>query len=314
MSQADDLTEVIEVPEGEPLEAEVTTAEEPSEVDALKLELEAERKKAADAEARYRAAAGERDNHQARLSESVSAQFASHDALIDARINAADFNLRSAKAEYATAQAEGRFAEAADLAEKIADAKHAAREAANEKARLAQMKQQAEAEATRAPAVTDPVDRMLAGVQSDASRNWLRSNRAVAEQMATDQRYFAKVAAADNEAYSSGIDRDTPEYFAFIEQKLGLKDAPVTEAAPAARPRSSAAASAAPARRAPAGASEAGRTVHIDDVVRRLTPEMRAAAKTSFPNATQEDALKTYALGIVKSKQRDPSYLPNFKL
>jgi hypothetical protein len=124
--------------------------------------------------------------------------------------------------------------------------------------------------------------------------------------MALDQRYFAKVAAADNLAYSELGTRDTPEYFEFIESQLGLKGGSVGKGDTTA----------APARRSAPRASQSSgeRTIKMSDVVKRLTPEMRKAAATSFPNKPEVEAQRLYAQGLVKAKQADPSFLPDFKL
>ncbi len=151
---------------------------------------------------------------------------------------------------------------------------------------------------------------------SAPSRDWFQRHPTELRKAITDPAFFDKIVRADNLAYGSGINRDTPEYFDFVEQKLGLKDAG-TEARTERRPKSNAGATAAAAaggRRSTTGDRTAGRTVHLSDVVRQLTPSMREAAFTSNPKLPEDEALEIYARGLVKQKAKEPGFAPEIKI
>jgi hypothetical protein len=71
-------------------------------------------------------------------------------------------------------------------------------------------------EAPRIPA--DPVEAAIQGL-SPKSQSWLRSH----PECVTDDVLNAKVLLADKEAKRKGFAADTPEYFAYIEEKLGYR-------------------------------------------------------------------------------------------
>jgi hypothetical protein len=87
--------------------------------------------------------------------------------------------------------------------------------------------------AVREPAPQRPADPVeaLAGQLSAPSAAWVRSH----PDCATDPVLFQEMIAADARARRMGIPVDTPEYFGFIEQRLGFA-APAAAAVPAAEP------------------------------------------------------------------------------
>jgi hypothetical protein len=72
--------------------------------------------------------------------------------------------------------------------------------------------------------VGDPVEHHINSMPGllDAERTWLKSHR----ELMTDNRKNARLQAAYFDAEDAGHPRGTPEYFDFIEQKLGYKKAP----------------------------------------------------------------------------------------
>lgn len=89
--------------------------------------------------------------------------------------------------------------------------------------------QMEESEAQRAkpvvaPAV-DPVEQMAQAV-SPVSARWLRDNRDTLQ----DERNIRKMFRAHEDAMDDGIAPDTPEYFEFIEERIGIRK--VAEEAP----------------------------------------------------------------------------------
>lgn len=82
--------------------------------------------------------------------------------------------------------------------------------------------QMEESEAQRAKPVAapagDPVEQMAQSV-SPISARWLRDNRDVL----SNQRMIRKMFRAHEDAVDEGIETDTPEYFEFIETRIGIR-------------------------------------------------------------------------------------------
>lgn len=76
-----------------------------------------------------------------------------------------------------------------------------------------------------APPAADPVEQMAQAV-SPASAKWLRDNRDALK----DERNIRKMFRAHEDAMDDGIAPDTPEYFEFIEERIGIRK--VAEEAP----------------------------------------------------------------------------------
>ena len=94
-----------------------------------------------------------------------------------------------------------------------------------EKALKEQMEQSsAQANTQVNPIVEDPIERMAQAV-SPASARWLRDNREALK----DERTIRKMFRADADAIDDGLIADTPEYFEFIETRIGIRK-PVEEA------------------------------------------------------------------------------------
>ena len=118
------------------------------------------------------------------------------------------------------------------------------------KALKEQMKE-AEAQPIRpmAPPVADPVEQMAQAV-SPTSAAWLRQNRDTLQ----DERKIKKMFRAHEDAIDEDIVPDTPEYFSFIETRLGIRkqteetNSPLSEAS-APAPRKSVSPPAAPVSR-----------------------------------------------------------------
>lgn len=99
------------------------------------------------------------------------------------------------------------------------------------------------------PPAVDPIEQMAQAV-SPASAAWLRDNR----DNLKDERSIRKMFRAHEDALDEGILADTPEYFGFIEQRLGVRrqqeEAPEPlSAASAPAPRKSVSPPAAPVSR-----------------------------------------------------------------
>lgn len=312
MARTDDTTdgdssEVVLLPnEGNEPETPEVVSEQEDPIKRLEAEAAELRAQLAAERARSAAAEAQASDSQGRLVNEVSTRVQAQAATVEANIVSAQTALTMAKAAYVKASEEGRFADAGELAEQISDARTKLNAANWEKSQLEAAKERAK---TAPPQPTGtPEERYLATISSTEAKRWLNSHRDVLTKMVSDNRFQARVIAADALAFSELGERDTPEYFEFIEGELGIKETSrgkgTTTAAPANNRRATAS----------HNTSSGEREVKLSEVIKRLTPSMRAAAKTSFPNMKENEALETYAMGLVKSKARDSSYLPDFKL
>lgn len=200
-----------ETPTEEPVIVEKAEEKEPDPVDdgleALKQQLESERKARAEAERRANEAA----------QTAYQAQTEMQDSNLHLVVNAIEtVNQTNSilKSNYRDAMAAGDY----DLAAEIQA------EMSSNAAKLLQLEQGKQAlenaprgEAPR-PYTADPVE-ALASQLSPRSADWVRRN----PQFATDNRLYQKMLAAHNLAVADGIDPDTDDYFASIEDTLRIR-------------------------------------------------------------------------------------------
>ncbi len=200
-----------DTPTEEPVIVEKAEEKEPDPVDdgleALKQQLESERKARAEAERRANEAA----------QTAYQAQTEMQDSNLHLVVNAIEtVNQTNSilKSNYRDAMAAGDY----DLAAEIQA------EMSSNAAKLLQLEQGKQAlenaprgEAPR-PYTADPVE-ALASQLSPRSADWVRRN----PQFATDNRLYQKMIAAHNLAVADGIDPDTDDYFASIEDTLRIR-------------------------------------------------------------------------------------------
>lgn len=206
-----------------------------------------------DSQAREKAARETADaERQARLAAEQRAREREQEATqYRGQVQSAEFNTITTALEGTARElemAENEVARAMEAGEwaKVAKAQSTLSMAAARLANLEQAKINATPDATRVtgrveapqPPVqqADPVERFISGA-TPATQSWLRQNR---QFIKTDHargvvRLDGRVVAAHDEAEESGIRADTPEYFAFIEQRI--RPAPVSEAATTTQPR-----------------------------------------------------------------------------
>ena len=201
-----------------------------------------------------------------------------------------------AKREYKVAMEAGEFDKAADAQDKISLAN--ARIVEAEKGKL-ELEERAKAPppAPRRPeplASDDPAERFAASIEKDSPRSaqWIRQH----PEFARDQSKTEDMTAAHYAALGKRIKPDTPSYFEFIEQELGITKAPVADRQtvdPPARETSRAPASA-PVSRDVAQSPGATRP----NIVRLSAAEVRTAYDTYaplYPKATKQELLQKYA-------------------
>jgi len=172
----------------------------------LKKQLEAER--TARAEAERRAAEAAQQVHRARNEvEDTNLQ------LVNNAIETVKSNTASLKSALAQAMAAGDFERAADIQLAMSD----------NAAKLLQLengKQAMQERPKTAPPKLDPVEE-LASRLTPRSAAWVRAH----PQCATDPRLNQKMIAAHNMAVADGHEADSDEYFAAVENLLGMSRA-----------------------------------------------------------------------------------------
>lgn len=176
-------------------------------LETLKQQLERERQARAEAERRANEAAQTAYQAQAEMQDSNL-------HLVTNAIETVNQTNAILKGNYRDAMAAGDY----DLAAEIQA------EMSSNAAKLLQLEQGKQAlesaprtEAPR-PYTADPVE-ALASQLSPRSADWVRRN----PQFATDQRLYQKMIAAHNLAVADGIDPDTEDYFASIEETLRIR-------------------------------------------------------------------------------------------
>ena len=119
------------------------------------------------------------------------------------------------KAGYRDAMATGDYDRAAEIQQRMSDNAARLLQLENGKDALERQGRQA------APQYHQPVDPVeaLAGQLSPRSAAWVRNN----PQFATDQRLFQKMIAAHNLALADGLQPDTDDYFATVEETLRIR-------------------------------------------------------------------------------------------
>ena len=176
-------------------------------LETLKQQLERERQARAEAERRANEAAQTAYQAQAEMQDSNL-------HLVTNAIETVNQTNAILKSNYRDAMSAGDY----DLAAEIQA------EMSSNAAKLLQLEQGKQAlesaprgEAPR-PYTADPVE-ALASQLSPRSADWVRRN----PQFATDQRLYQKMIAAHNLAVADGIDPDTEDYFASIEDTLRIR-------------------------------------------------------------------------------------------
>lgn len=206
-------------PQQQPSKQQAAPAEEDEGIASLKRQIEEEKRRRAEAnrlaeEQRQRA---ERET-QARVAAEEEAKSSRRDTVANA-IDAETMALDSAKAQFKGAM------EAADFA-KAAEAQTAISRATTRLERLNESKASFESAKTvegrvaprQEPVNQDPVE-AFASRLTPASAAWIRSHR----DCVTDPVLNAEMIAAHQWAFRKGIAADSPEYFRFIEERLGYQ-------------------------------------------------------------------------------------------
>ena len=182
-------------------------------------------------------------------------------------IDAVKKDADSTERELAAAFSEGDYEKAAKLQRKIAKAEGDLQQLENARLTVEQRQKEPRVEGRVAPLPpSDPVE-AFASQLSPKSSSWIKEH----PECVTDPVLNAEMIAAHGRAARQGIAADSPEYFAFIEKRLGFGE----PAADTPQPAKRTAVPAAPVSRdAPSiSARSTGKTVI------RLTPEQQEIAE-----------------------------------
>ena len=219
---ADPKEEQLEIQLDEPVKAsepeiEVVKAEDapprreiPPEIGIRELKFQLEQEKLARAQAEQHAKMAAQREYMAKNEVTDS-----NLSLINNAISSTQQETSYLKSGYREAMSMGDFDRAAEIQQRMSDNSARLLQLQNGKDALEQQGRQ------QAPAYgqqNDPVE-ALAGQLSPRSANWVRAN----PQFATDQRLFQKMIAAHNLAIADGLQPDTDDYFATVEETLRIR-------------------------------------------------------------------------------------------
>jgi hypothetical protein len=200
------------------------------ERDRLMAERDNERRRA-DAESnRADSLQGEVNGASQQLSHATVAGLTAQESAAEQTIATINQEMVGYRKQLAELNSEGKFDEAAEVQEKMADAAARRREANQTKTYYASQREKA----TAAPA--DPVDRFLAQNSfTKPEQDWIREH----PRYATDRGFNQRVNDAHNDAISKGLTRFSPEYFKHLADAGYMRQATPT---PTPTPRPTAAA------------------------------------------------------------------------
>ncbi len=164
-----------------------------------------------EAQARAQADAAQREVSQAR-SDMVTAQ----DERLNSDLAASEGEATSGEGEYASAMEKGDFAAAAKAQRKIAGAEARIVRLNEAKAWVEQQKKAPPPRQNQ----QDPVEQYISSA-TPASQNWMRAHT----DWIRDPNKYEQVKRAHYHAIGEGLTADSPDYFAHVETRLGLRQA-----------------------------------------------------------------------------------------
>ncbi|MDE2096327.1 MAG: hypothetical protein KGL39_03710 [Patescibacteria group bacterium] len=282
------------------------------ELEKLREELAAAKARADSAEARASTFETQSRQTTTQLSDAINSRFAAQEQALASAIGSAEATVGATRDLLAKAHEEGRFTDVASLTEKLADAKSTLNNLNWQKSQIEVQKADAAERAKQQAAIqsTDPTERLISSVPEGRGREWLRGHRDIANKMATDQRYLARVNALHNQAFADGLEPNTDGYFERIEIGLGLREDPnkqqetqVTDTTKQAPKRNSTAAP--PSRTVTVGVRQQQGGARV-----ALTDKEKADALWMFPDVARKDgpeaAEKLYIQGMQSIAKRPP--------
>lgn len=289
----EELVEVVIPDDAQPPPAAAGTNDKPDELAELRNVVEESRRRTEEASRQQAETERERDAVTSRLRSEIAGRVQAQETALDSSISAIDAELANHKRDYAAAAEAGEWSKLAEINDKIAEAKINRKVFESQKTRLTDWKadqiRRAEAAAAAAPAAEANNDPLAAF--SEPTRVWLKAH----PEVQPGQRLWNRAQAYHNLAVDEGIKPDTPEYFNYIEEKLGMKQEQQQAAAPA-RKEPPASSSATPPSRSGGTSSRSGGTK-----VRLTAAQAAAADRMSILGKTPEERRAAYAQNLVKA-------------
>lgn len=226
-----------------------------------------------------------RSNAETRAHSANTGRFEAEETAVKTRIEAADASALEMRRKYAEALSEGRFEDAAQVQDEMAELRAKQGQDKQYQSWLGAEKERL----TKTPPVQQEQGLNLANY-TPGQRKWIKAN----PDFMTDVRLRQKTEAMHSMAVADGIEIDSPEYFEVINQALGKKKpAPVVEEDPDEEeppppPRKRAPATDMPVtRRTDASGQPAGRNRAIS-----LTADQREAADMTMPDLPVQGYMK----------------------
>lgn len=205
----------------ESLKAQLASLQAERDAERRERDVERQRREAAEADARKLSEAATKASRTAEYT---------HYQLVESHISAAKARADDLKRQIRAAHETGDYDRATDLQMEAAKVATRLLQYEDTKADIEQdaRRKQREAEQIKAEPVKpqqpqstgDAFEDRIANL-SETSKAWLRQHK----ECVTDDVRNAEVVAADARAKREGLKPDTPEYFAFIEEKLGYRQA-----------------------------------------------------------------------------------------
>ncbi len=278
-----------------PVAPEETNVASEADLSSLRAQLEESRRlQAAEAE-RGQRLIDERDNARKEAQTAVDQRFYAEDVAVANAIASAQNEIAQSKAQMASLNSDGKFAEGADEAEKIADAKVRLRQAEGRQQWIAQEKQRAkERQEALAQAPQEDVSRYQAQPQiTQRTQQWIDAH----PRFMTDANYRQIAMNAHDTALRRNIPADTDEYFDFIERQTGDRDYEPEERAVPERRDNNRSSSAAPPSR---GSASPVRT--RSETYRLTAEEQQTADSTLFMIKDPAERYKRFGEHMKKLK------------
>lgn len=282
--------------EQEAPEAAETNVATDDQLASLRAQLEeARRVQEAEVERGQRLIA-ERDAARQEAQAAVDHRFYAEDVAVANAIAAAQNEVAQSKAQMAQLSADGKFAEAAEEAERIADAKVRLRQAEGRQQWIAQEKQRAkerQEEIAKAPQ-EDVTYRQPQTQITQRTQQWIDAH----PRFLTDEAYRDIAMNAHNIALRKNIPADTDEYFSFIERMTGDREEedPGERVVPQRRDNSQISSAAPPSR----GSANPTRTK--SETMRLTAQEREVADATLFMVKDPAERYKKFAENMAKAK------------
>ena len=176
-------------------------------------DLEAARQQLAEEQKKRENAEQERDAARQHLLSERGGRFAAQEAAVASALETAKGRLAEAKRAYAKAMSDSRYEDGAELQEQIAEATLEVRGLAWQHQQLEQAKHQ--------PAPLDTAQRFeqVIAALPPAAQDWCRRH----PDFVTDTRRNAEAQAAHFAAVAEGLREWSPQYWDFVESRLGLR-------------------------------------------------------------------------------------------